>query len=59
MLVAKRKLFTNEVPTIPGGGTVSYVSPWAVQYDDVIEHREDGGTPAILQAIRCGLAFKV
>ena len=59
LLVAKRSLFSNKVPTQPGGGTVSFVSPWAHDYIDQIESREDGGTPAILQAIRCGLAFHV
>jgi hypothetical protein len=101
VLVAKRRLFGNDVPTIAGGGTVDYVSPWGTQYTPEIEHREDGvsamqcnamqacppptngterngmewngaahahgdrgaapsgGTPGILQAIRCGIAFKV
>jgi selenocysteine lyase/cysteine desulfurase len=59
LLVARRSLFTNDVPTCPGGGTVSYVAPDGRDYEEAIEAREDGGTPAILQAIRCGLAFKV
>ena len=59
LLIAKRKLFTNSVPTCPGGGTVCYVGPHGHDYDDEIEAREDGGTPGILQAIRCGLAFLV
>ena len=28
-------------------------------YEETIEAREDGGTPGILQAVRCGLAFKL
>mmetsp|Transcript_14806 Transcript_14806/g.38533 ORF Transcript_14806/g.38533 Transcript_14806/m.38533 type:complete len:531 (-) Transcript_14806:61-1653(-) len=59
LLVARRSLFTREVPTQPGGGTVLFVSPWHHDYLDELEAREDGGTPAILQAIRCGLAFQV
>ena len=59
LLIARRSLFKNEVPTCPGGGTVSYVSTEGQDYEEAIEAREDGGTPGILQAIKCGLAFKV
>lgn len=38
---------------------MSYVTPHGQDYEEAIEAREDGGTPPILQAIRCGLAFKV
>ena len=27
VLVARRELFTNTVPAVPGGGTVAYVNP--------------------------------
>ena len=57
ILVVKRSLVTNEIPTQPGGGTVSFVSPWHTDYLSSIENREDGGTPGILQAIRAGLRF--
>ncbi|KAL3928791.1 MAG: hypothetical protein SGBAC_012494, partial [Bacillariaceae sp.] len=46
-------------PTFPGGGTVAFVSPSIQDYDTSIEAREDAGTPAIVQAIRTGLAFQV
>ena len=60
LLVARRSLFSRaSAPTCPGGGTVSYVWPHGHDYEEAIEAREDGGTPPILQAIRCGLAFKV
>ena len=57
VLVADRRLFGNAVPTIPGGGTVSYVSATRQRYIDDIEHREEAGTPGILGDIRAGLAF--
>ena len=41
---------------MPGGGTVAYVNPDAHRYVDDIEHREEGGTPSIIGAIRAGLA---
>ncbi len=57
VLVVKRRLLTNTVPSVPGGGTVSYVSPAEHTYLADPEHREEGGTPAIIEAIRAGLVF--
>lgn len=59
VLVAKRALFKNTVPAVPGGGTVSYVNPEEHRYLSDIEHREEGGTPAILESIRAGLVFQL
>jgi selenocysteine lyase/cysteine desulfurase len=59
ILVAKRKLFQNRVPTSPGGGTVAYVSPAGHRYLDDPVHREEGGTPAIIESIRAGLVFQL
>ena len=57
VLVARRNLFTNRVPSVPGGGTVAYVNPFEHVYVEDIEHREEGGTPAIVESIRAGLVF--
>jgi selenocysteine lyase/cysteine desulfurase len=57
VLVARRELFRNRVPTSPGGGTVAYVNPLEHVYLDDPEHREEGGTPAIIESIRAGLVF--
>eukprot|EP01006_Ploeotia_vitrea_P035245 TRINITY_DN65849_c6_g1_i1.p1 TRINITY_DN65849_c6_g1~~TRINITY_DN65849_c6_g1_i1.p1 ORF type:complete len:949 (-),score=442.28 TRINITY_DN65849_c6_g1_i1:103-2949(-) len=59
VLVAKKKVFTNTVPGTPGGGTVRFVSPCCETYLADIEHREEGGTPAIIESIRCGLVFQM
>lgn len=59
VLVARRELFSNRVPAIPGGGTVAYVNPLEHRYLDDIEHREEGGTPAIVESIRAGLVFQL
>jgi selenocysteine lyase/cysteine desulfurase len=59
VLVAKRHLFKNRVPAVPGGGTVAYVSPVEHLYVRDIVHREEGGTPAILESIRAGLVFQL
>ena len=57
VLVARRELCRNRVPTSPGGGTVAYVNPLEHVYLDDPEHREEGGTPAIVESIRAGLVF--
>lgn len=57
VLVAKRRLFRNRVPTVPGGGTVAYVNAHEHDYLTDVQHREEGGTPAILESIRAGLVF--
>jgi selenocysteine lyase/cysteine desulfurase len=59
LLVARRSLFTNRVPDVPGGGTVAYVNTTDHDYLLDIEHREEGGTPDIIGAIRAGLVFQL
>lgn len=59
VLVVRRDLLHNRVPAVPGGGTVAYVSAESHQYLSDLEHREEGGTPAIIESIRAGLAFLV
>ena len=44
---------------MPGGGTVAYVNPTEHRYLTDIEHREEGGTPAIVESIRAGLVFEL
>jgi selenocysteine lyase/cysteine desulfurase len=57
VLVVKRRLLRNRVPSVPGGGTVLFVSPDAHVYDPEPATREEGGTPAIVESIRAGLVF--
>jgi len=59
VLVARRELFRNRVPSVPGGGTVEYVNPFEHRYLADIERREEGGTPAIVESIRAGLVFQL
>jgi selenocysteine lyase/cysteine desulfurase len=59
VLVVRRELLRNRVPTVPGGGTVAYVNPTEHRYlVDPVE-REEGGTPAIVESIRAGLVFQL
>lgn len=57
VLVARRELFTNTVPVVPGGGTVVFVDEHTTRYTDDVEAREEGGTPMITGAVRAGLVF--
>ena len=59
LLVARRELFDNRVPDVPGGGTVAYVNRVDHDYLADIEHREEGGTPDIVGSIRAGLVFQL
>jgi selenocysteine lyase/cysteine desulfurase len=59
VLIAKRSLLRNRVPAVPGGGTVLFVSPTGHSYHPDPAIREEGGTPAIVESIRAGLAFAI
>ncbi|HVN12533.1 MAG TPA: aminotransferase class V-fold PLP-dependent enzyme, partial [Kineosporiaceae bacterium] len=59
VLAVRRDLVRNRVPVVPGGGTVQYVSPGEHVYIEDVEHREEGGTPAIVEAIRAGLVVQL
>ncbi|HYF74500.1 MAG TPA: aminotransferase class V-fold PLP-dependent enzyme [Nocardioides sp.] len=59
VLAARRELFANRVPDVPGGGTVAYVNDDDHRYLDDVTHREEGGTPAIIESIRAGMVFQL
>ncbi len=59
VLIARRDLLTNSVPDVVGGGTVAYVNPSEHVYLTHPVHREEGGTPAIVESIRAGLVFQL
>jgi selenocysteine lyase/cysteine desulfurase len=59
VLVLRRDLVRDRVPTVPGGGTISYVHTTGQHYLADPSQREEGGTPAIVESIRAGLAFKL
>jgi selenocysteine lyase/cysteine desulfurase len=59
VLVVRRELLRNRVPDVVGGGTVAYVNPTEHRYLDDPVHREEGGTPAIIESIRAGLVFQL
>jgi selenocysteine lyase/cysteine desulfurase len=59
VLLVRRELARNRVPVVPGGGTVAFVTPHTHAYLDDVEHREEGGTPAIVESIRAGLVIQL
>jgi selenocysteine lyase/cysteine desulfurase len=59
LLIIRKELATNSVPDVVGGGTVAYVNEDSHVYLKDVEHREEAGTPAIVEAIRAGLVFKL
>ncbi len=59
VLVVRKELLRNRVPTVPGGGTVDYVNQYEHHYLADPAHREEGGTPAIVESIRAGLVFQL
>ncbi|PVB62597.1 aminotransferase class V-fold PLP-dependent enzyme [Labrenzia sp. 011] len=59
VMIVRDAVARRQTPTLPGGGTVSFVSPWDHIYSSSLEHREEGGTPNVLGDIRAGLALMV
>jgi selenocysteine lyase/cysteine desulfurase len=59
VLAVRRQLLTNRVPAVVGGGTVAYVNPEEHVYLADPVHREEAGTPAIVESIRAGLVFQL
>ena len=57
VLIVSRRLLINSVPDTVGGGTVQYVNPLEHRYLSDPAHREEAGTPAIIESIRAGLVF--
>lgn len=59
VLIANHAVVHNTVPVVPGGGTVVYVNSHDHRYLTDPSHREEGGTPAIIESIRAGLVFQL
>lgn len=57
LLIIRNNMVRATRPTWPGGGSVSYVSPWAHDYLDSLTEREEAGTPNVLGDIRAALVF--
>jgi selenocysteine lyase/cysteine desulfurase len=59
IMVIRDSLCQADRPTAPGGGSVTFVSPWNHHYSRRVEAREEAGTPNIIGDIRAALAMIV
>lgn len=59
VLIVNGQAVHRTSPSWPGGGTVSFVSPWRHDYSDDLATREEAGTPNVIGDIRAALAFIV
>uniref|UniRef100_UPI003BAC8C8B aminotransferase class V-fold PLP-dependent enzyme n=1 Tax=Stappia sp. TaxID=1870903 RepID=UPI003BAC8C8B len=59
VLALRESAVLRKQPSWPGGGTVSFVSPWGEDYSGSLVAREEAGTPDMLGDIRAALAFLV
>ncbi|NIZ12829.1 aminotransferase class V-fold PLP-dependent enzyme [Phaeobacter sp. HF9A] len=59
VLILRREAVKAMRPTLPGGGTVRFVSPWGHDYSDDVVAREEAGTPNVVGDLRAALCFIV
>ncbi len=59
VLIVNKGAVKRDCPSWPGGGTVSFVSPWRHDYSGDLSVREEAGTPNVIGDIRAALAFIV
>ncbi|MFZ1725508.1 MAG: aminotransferase class V-fold PLP-dependent enzyme [Albidovulum sp.] len=59
VMILRDAIARRHTPTLPGGGTVSFVSPWGHIYSDQLKDREEGGTPNVIGDIRAGLVLMI
>ncbi len=59
VLALRNGIVRRRTPSWPGGGTVSFVSPWTHDFSASLAAREEAGTPNVIGDIRAGLAFLV
>ncbi|WP_300586875.1 aminotransferase class V-fold PLP-dependent enzyme [Marivita sp.] len=59
VMIVRNAVVSRCTPSLPGGGTVSFVSPWGHTYSDRIAAREEAGTPNVIGDIRVAMAMLV
>jgi len=59
LLILRDDVVGRDTPTLPGGGSVSFVSPWGHVYSRRVEAREEAGTPNVVGDIRAALVMLV
>ncbi|MQY43924.1 aminotransferase class V-fold PLP-dependent enzyme [Epibacterium sp. SM1969] len=59
VMVLRTDIAQRQTPSLPGGGTVSFVSPWRHKYSASLSTREEAGTPNVVGDIRAALVLMV
>ena len=59
VLILRHDIVQANTPTLPGGGTVRFVSPTSHDYSGNVEVREEAGTPNVIGDLRAALCFIV
>jgi selenocysteine lyase/cysteine desulfurase len=59
LLMVRDAISRDGRPTAPGGGSVTFVSPWSHDYSSSIVAREEAGTPNVVGDIRAALVLLV
>ncbi|QDY71527.1 aminotransferase class V-fold PLP-dependent enzyme [Qingshengfaniella alkalisoli] len=59
VLVVRRDIQGNLTPSVTGGGTVRFVSPYGHDYSTDLVAREEAGTPNVLGDLRAAMAVIV
>lgn len=59
VLVLRNDVVRLSRPTAPGGGSVTFVSPWGHDYSAKLSSREEAGTPNVVGDIRAALCLIV
>lgn len=59
VMVVRDAIARRTTPTQPGGGTVSFVSPWDHRFSTKLSAREEGGTPNVVGDIRAALVLLI
>jgi selenocysteine lyase/cysteine desulfurase len=59
LVMARALARAGAVPSLPGGGTVAYVTADRQRYVTDLERREEAGTPAIVANIRTGMVLRL
>lgn len=57
IMVIRESIVCTQTPTVTGGGTVSFVSPWRHEYSKKVAAREEAGTPNVVGDIRAALVM--
>lgn len=59
VLVLRNDIVRTDRPTWPGGGSVTFVSPWDHDYTSSLSAREEAGTPNVIGDVRAALVLIV